>query len=130
MSLYTKYREIILYLFFGGVSFFINIGLFIFFNHFWDVLVSNIICWIICVLMQFYTNKKWVFQSYTPNIKMFFRQMGSFFTGRIFTLLVEEVILAVFITWLGFNSLFVKLSGQVFVIVMNYVISKMVVFNG
>ena len=47
----------------------------------------------------------------------FLKQMASFFGGRLFTLIVEEAILAVFITWLGFNSMAVKLVAQVVVIV-------------
>lgn len=57
------------------------------------------------------------------------KQMASFFGGRLFTLIVEEAILAVFITWLGFNSMAVKLVAQVVVIVLNYVISKLIVFK-
>ena len=59
----------------------------------------------------------------------FLKQMASFFGGRLFTLIVEEAILAVFITWLGFNSMAVKLVAQVVVIVLNYVISKLIVFK-
>ena len=55
--------------------------------------------------------------------------MAWFFGGRLFTLVVEEAILAVFITWLGFNSMAVKLIAQVVVIVLNYIISKLIVFK-
>ena len=48
---------------------------------------------------------------------------------QLFTLVVEEAILAVFITWLGFNSMAVKLIAQVVVIVLNYIISKLIVFK-
>ena len=44
------------------------------------------------------------------------------------TLVIEEIILLVFITWLGFNSMVVKVIAQVIVIVLNYVISKFFVF--
>ena len=43
--------------------------------------------------------------------------------------MVEEVILLVFITWLGFSSVFVKVIAQVVVIVLNYVISKILIFK-
>lgn len=58
-----------------------------------------------------------------------FKADGFVFGGRLFTLIVEEAILAVFITWLGFNSMAVKLVAQVVVIVLNYVISKLIVFK-
>ncbi len=45
------------------------------------------------------------------------------------TLVIEEIILLVFITWLGFNSMVVKVIAQVIVIVLNDVISKFFFFR-
>ena len=70
-----------------------------------------------------------VFDGQVDSAAGFLKQMASFFGGRLFTLIVEEAILAVFITWLGFNSMAVKLVAQVVVIVLNYVISKLIVFK-
>ena len=47
----------------------------------------------------------------------------------MFTLAVEEAIILIFVTWLGFNSMVIKMVAQVVVIVLNYVISKKIVFN-
>ena len=108
-----------------------NIGLYIVFNGFWGIneLIANVYCWIICVLFQFFTNRTWVFEGETSGIIEFIKQMASFFAGRVFTLVVEEVILAIFITWLEFNDVAVKLAAQVAVIILNYVISKWWVFS-
>ena len=62
-------------------------------------------------------------------IAAFLKQIASFFGGRAFTLVVEEAILAIFITWLRFDSMIVKVSAQVIVIILNYVISKLIVFR-
>ena len=56
--------------------------------------------------------------------------MFSFFAGRLVTLLIEEVILFIFITWLGLPSMVVKIMAQIIVIVLNYIISKLFVFKG
>ena len=128
---YTKNKEVLLYLFFGGIAFFLNIFLYILFNGLWGIneLIANVFCWVICVLFQFFTNRTWVFSSTTETVAAFFKQMASFFAGRLFTLAVEEIILAVFITWLSLNSMVVKLVAQVIVIVLNYVLSKLWVFK-
>jgi putative flippase GtrA len=55
--------------------------------------------------------------------------MATFASGRLVTLAIEELILLVFITILHFNSIIVKIVAQVVVIVLNYVISKLVVFR-
>ena len=65
----------------------------------------------------------------TPTIRRRVAEMASFFGGRVATLLVEEAILAVFITWLGLAPMPVKIVAQVAVIVANYFISKFFVFK-
>lgn len=129
--LYKKYKEIFLYLFWGGIAFFLNLFLFIAIDHFTALheLINNIICWIICVLFQFYTNRKWVFKGKGQTSGKLMRQMLSFFEGRILTLVIEEVILWVFITCLGFQKAVIKLTAQIIVIVLNYIISKWFVFK-
>lgn len=126
-----KYREEMLYLFFGGIAFLLNIFFFTLFHKFFsvDVLIANALSWGICVSFQYITNKVWVFESKTDCKRAFLEQMFSFMGGRIFTLIIEEFILVVFIEFLEFNSLIIKLLGQVVVIIMNYVISKSIVFK-
>ena len=80
------------------------------------------------MLFAFLTNKTWVFQSGGQE-KGFLSLMLSFYAGRLVTLGVEELLLLVFITWLGFNSMAVKIAAQIVVIVLNYVISKLLVFR-
>jgi len=58
-----------------------------------------------------------------------FVQMFAFFSGRFFTLIIEETIIFVFITMLSYPSMWVKLAAQVVVVVLNYIISKLFVFK-
>ena len=128
---YKRNKEVLLYLFFGGLAFFMNIFLFIAIDKILgiDALINNAICWIICVIFQYFTNKIWVFENETENFSDLLRQIISFFSGRIFTLLVEEIIIAIFITWLRFSTFGIKLSAQIIVIVLNYFISKIIIFK-
>lgn len=131
IALFKKYKQIILYLVFGGISFLINIILFAILDKHFHVmeLISNIICWIVCVLFQFFTNRIWVFEGHVRRVKEFLRQMGKFFIGRLFTLFIEELLLAIFITYLKFDSIIVKLIAQIVIIIMNFIISKWWIFN-
>lgn len=129
--LYEKYREILLYILFGGLAFFVSIFTFGLF-HMWlhmNELVANAVSWVITVLVAFFTNRIWVFESSTGTFAEFIAQMGKFFGGRIITLLIEEGILFAFITCLHFNSMAVKIADQMVVIVLNYVISKIMIFK-
>jgi|GEM_PF-16597 putative flippase GtrA len=129
--IYVKYKEMLLYLFFGGLSFVVSIATYALFNVSFGIneLIANILSWIITVMFAFLTNRIWVFNSPTNGLEEFIKQMVAFYGGRVVTLVVEEVILLVFITLLHFQSMLVKVVAQVIVIVLNYVISKLVIFN-
>ena len=119
-----------MYLLFGGLAFFLNIGLFAAIDTTGiNELINNVICWVICVLFQFFTNRTWVFEGYVENNVDFIKQMASFVGGRVATLIIEEFLLVIFITCLGMSAVIVKLSAQVIVIILNYVISKLIVFK-
>ena len=124
---YKKNKEVLLYLFFGGLTFIVSIATYAVFNVSMGIneLIANVMSWVLAVLFAFATNRVWVFQAPTE----FLKQMLSFFGGRVVTLVIEEIILLVFITWLGFNSMVVKVIAQVIVIVLNYVISKFWIFK-
>ncbi len=124
-------REVLLYLFFGGVSFVVSVGSFYIIREEigLDVLVANVISWCLAVLVAFVTNRTWVFHAGQSGSGTLMRQMLSFFAGRVGTLLVEEAILLVLITWLHFSEMPVKLFAQAVVIAFNYFISKFVVFR-
>ncbi|WP_034487240.1 GtrA family protein [Butyrivibrio fibrisolvens] len=128
---YKKHKEGLLYLFFGGLAFFLSIFLYWFMYSVMHLneLVNNTIDWIICVAFQFFTNRTWVFDGKVDNNRAFLVQAGSFTLGRLFTLVVENVLLFIFITLLGFAQMPVKLAATFVVIALNYVISKLFVFR-
>ena len=130
-SFYKKYKEILLYLFFGGLTMIVSIVSYAICNLVFgiDVLVANIISWLLAVMFSFYTNRIWVFQASTNSISGFLKQMVSFYSGRVVTLIIEEIILFIFITNLQYNSMVVKIIAQVVVVILNYVISKLWVFK-
>jgi putative flippase GtrA len=128
---YKKYKEGLLYLFFGGLTFFLSIFLFWFMDEVMHLneLVNNSIDWVICVAFQFFTNRTWVFDGKVETRQEFLKQAGSFTAGRLFTLVVEDILIFIFITTLGFPKMPVKLGATFVVIVLNYVISKLIVFK-
>ena len=128
---YKKHKEILLYLFFGGVVTLVSIGTFQLFYAVFKIneLIANVISWVISVLVAYITNRTWVFVS-TANTKgAVTAEMLGFFGGRAATLLIEELIILVFVTFLKFNSLAVKLAAQIAVIVLNYIFSKLLIFK-
>lgn len=125
---YKKNKEILLYLFFGGLTFLVSISSYALFNIRigWNALTANIASWILAVAFAYVTNRTWVFESSTDRGSTLIKEITGFVGGRIATLVIEELILFIFITEFEMNSVLVKIVAQVVVIALNYVISKFV----
>lgn len=128
---YKKNKEILLYLFFGGLTFLVSISSYALFNIRigWNALTANIASWILAVAFAYVANRTWVFESSKDRGSNLIKEITGFVGGRIATLVIEELILFIFITEFEMNSVLVKIVAQVVVIVLNYVISKMIVFK-
>lgn len=128
---WQKHREMLLYLFFGGLTTVVSIGSFWLFASLLqqNEHIANTISWLLAVLFAFVTNRLWVFQAPTKGVTAFFKQMLKFYGGRLATFAAEEVIILVFITWLGFPDLAVKIAAQIVVLILNYLVSKLFVFK-
>ena len=95
----------------------------------YDVLITNILAWLISVTFAFFTNKLLVFESRSFKANIVRKEMLTFFSARLVTLGVEEAGLLVFTTWLHFNEMIVKLFVAIVVIVLNYIFSKVIIFK-
>ncbi len=130
-ELYLKYKEVINYLFFGGCTFLVSVVSFYLFNKvlFLNEHLSNILSWILAVLFAYITNKTCVFESKTTSKEELLKEISSFFTARLLTLGIEELILFIFVNIFKFDALIIKIFAQVIVILANYVLSKLFVFK-
>lgn len=134
-KLCRKYEEVIDYLFWGVLAFILSMVLYwIFVDLFhWIDWIANIIDWIICVLFTYATNRTFVFKSKVKGIKARFKEFTEFVSARLFTLGLEEIIIIIGGTVMGYKTglgaMVVKFIGQVVVIVTNYILSKLWIFK-
>ena len=128
---YKKYKSVLLYLFFGGVAFCMYFALYALFTKLWSMneILATILCNVICITFQFFTNRTYCFDSEVESAGGFFKQMGEFFLGRAGTFAADMLITFVFITTLHCNDIIVKVIDQIIIIVSNYLISKFWVFK-
>ncbi|KRL78994.1 GtrA family protein [Secundilactobacillus paracollinoides] len=129
ITLFHKYESVISYLFFGGLTTLINIGVFVWLSPHIYYQVANVIAWFLSVLFAFITNKLWVFHSKTMVLRTFIWEMASFFFFRIASLGVDALILWVGISLLNGNTIVVKLIDQIVVVILNYFFSKWFIFR-
>lgn len=138
-DLYKKYEEIINYLVVGGLTTIVAIGskllllaTFLDQTNGLELQIAEIISWFLAVTFAYVTNRIFVFKSKTSGSKCA-REIFNFFKGRIATQLIQMFIMWFFVTLLELDSnvwvLVFTLVCQVMQIVLNYVISKLLVFK-
>lgn len=131
-SLWNKYKEILLYLFFGGVTTVVNYGVYALCGHVFHlgVVPSNIIAWVLAVIVAYVTNKLWVFESKSWKAKVVGKEFGEFVLARLSTLVIETILLWIFVDKLHVNDLIMKIITNVIVVILNYIFSKFFIFKG
>lgn len=132
VSLFKKYREIIMYLIFGVLTTVVSLAVYFLctktFLNAEDALqlqFANVISWFVSVLFAFVTNRLFVFESKGNWIV----EMIKFYSSRVSTLLLDMLLMFVLVTLVGVNDMISKIIVQFVVIVANYVLSKLLVFK-
>ena len=124
-ALYEKYRSTIMYLVFGVlttvVNFIVYVPLFNFVH--WPAAVCNGIAWVAAVAFAYVTNKLFVFESKSWDSGVL-GELLRFVGSRVASGAVETVSLLLTVDILGWNGNIMKLLLAVFVIVFNYILSK------
>lgn len=130
-KLYTKYESIILYVFFGGLTTCVDFATYIISTRIFSAneQIATWLAWLFAVLFAFFTNRKWVFKADTIGLKSFMYQLSSFFGARLFSGIVSWLMILLFFTYLGINDIIVKVAASVIVLILNYILSKLVVFR-
>lgn len=130
ISWFNKYREALLYLFFGGCTTLVNIVAFYIIRKFGvSTYITNIIAWFLSVVFAFITNKLFVFESKNTSFKDSFKECFSFFLFRVISLVFDMGIMYLFIDLLNINEMVSKVFSNIFVIIINYVFSKLFIFK-
>lgn len=123
-------RETILYLIFGVLTTLINIGVYklcTILNL--DYRISNAVAWLTSVIFAYITNKIYVFESKIIEIKTIIREFTSFVTCRLVSGAFDMGFLIVAVEFFHINDLIAKLCAAVFVVIINYIFSKIFIFK-
>ncbi len=131
---YFRYENLILYLIFGGLTTVVSfITQFVPAYFLGTGAAATVFCttfsWICAVTFAFFTNKKYVFKSETHSKRAFWIEFFSFYGARLVSYFLELAIMLVFATWLGFNYYIVKICAQIFIVLSNYLFSKLFIFK-
>ncbi|HCR44607.1 MAG TPA: GtrA family protein, partial [Ruminococcaceae bacterium] len=95
----------------------------------WTWPASNAAAWILSVLFAFITNKLYVFKSKSFNACILWRELAGFIGARLLSLGVDYLCLYFMITLAGLNELLAKILDNVIVVIINYALSKFIIFR-
>lgn len=130
-KLLEKYKSIIRYAFFGVMTTIVNVAVY---SLFYEVLsigniLSTVVSWGLAVAFAFVTNKLFVFESRSWKVKTALKEVTNFILCRVGTGLVEVIMMYVFVDILSYNGTIMKLLTNIIVIILNYVASKLIIFQ-
>ncbi len=90
---------------------------------------ANGVAFILAIAFAYVTNKIWVFQSHTDSLERLLKEIGKFIAARLGTFVFEMVGLWLMIDGLGWNEWLPKYLMTILVILLNYFLSKWMVFK-
>lgn len=123
-------RETISYIVFGVLTTVVSfVSQMLFSAAGFPVIVNTIGSWVCAVIFAYIVNKLFVFESKTDTAKAFWRELGLFIGARVASLGMELVFMFVTVELLNFSEAVCKLVAQVFILVANYVFSKLFIFK-
>lgn len=132
-ALCKKYEEIIAYLIVGVLNTLVSWGAWFLFAYtvldaqvMWQNVMLSVISWVVGVVFGYVMNRKYVFKSKEPNIWKEFLQFSG---GRVSTWVLDAVMMVLMVNILHINEAFSKIFVSVLVMIGNYLISKLFVFN-
>lgn len=123
-------RETISYVIFGILTTLVDYAAFYIFHYKagWSEVLSNTIAWILAVAFAYITNKIFVFEARTENIKALLMEIISFAGARVATLILTDVFL-LFTKYIGMEAMIAKIIISVAVVIINYFLSKLFIFK-
>ena len=91
--------------------------------------IANAVSWVISVLFAYITNRTFVFHSTKTGFQEVSKEFAAFVGARLFSFGVDEGMTLLLISGLHIHWIITKLIVSVVVIVLNYVLSKLLIFK-
>ena len=124
-------KETISSVIFGILTTIVNLISYYFFSNIINInyLISNTISWIISVVFAYITNKFYVFNSKDKRKDVMVKEFIKFVNCRLTSGVIEILLLFLLVDMMKVNDIISKLAIGVIVVVLNFIFSKIFVFQ-
>ena len=128
ITLFHKYREILLYLIFGVLTTAVHWAVYYPLYNLVDfsAALSTTIAWMVAVLFAFFTNKPFVFDSRDWSYHTAVSEFLKFVGGRVGSGLFQILCMKITVDLLAWNGNIMNVVVSVVVVIINYVVSKFI----
>lgn len=130
-TLFEKYRELILYVFFGGLTTLVDWASYWMMTDLLHVpyMAAAFLSQVFSILFAYVTNRRFVFESRVRGVRAVAVEMVKFFGARGVSLLLNMLVMFLGVDLLHGNDKAVKIAASVLVVIANYIFSKLFVFR-
>ena len=135
MSLKSNVKQLVIYTFFGVLTTAVNWAVYIGLQKVGvSVTASNAVAWFAAISVAFITNKKYTFKNKARSLKELLEQIILFVFSRLLSGLFEIFLPTMLLyigltgTLFGVSGFWAKIITNVFVICLNYILSRTLVF--
>lgn len=123
-------NDVIRYIFWGGCTTFVNLMSFYLMRIAGlPLMAANIISIILAILFAYVVNSRFVFHDSCVTLKDHIQPFAKFISARLVTMVIEVGGVWLLAVVMGFHDMVAKFCTQFFVLVLNYIFSKFLIFT-
>lgn len=123
-------KKVINYIIFGIMTTAVNVITFYILDKLKiEYKINTTISNFISIIFAYVTNKIFVFESKSWEIKFIVKEMTKFFLSRLGTYFLDIFSMCIFVEIFLFNNMISKILANILVVVANYILSKFYIFR-
>lgn len=124
--------EALVYIFFGALTTLVNWLTYLAFKQLLQqsTALANAVAWVVAVIFAYIVNKQYVFKSHQGSLAALVREFLLFILARIMSFGFDQAFMIITVDRLGFPDSLAKILSNIFVLIMNFFASKIIIFKG
>lgn len=114
------------YIIAGILATIVNFGVFAMLRSYMDLTLANFISITSAIIFAYFVNARFVFYSKAQTAVEIIKELSTFFSARLITMLIELVGVWFLVEQIHQNDIFSKIIINIIVLILNYIFSKFI----